>query len=184
MGFTPVVDETGPGGADVTEERTEDYFGAGSTGVIGEELGEGVPSGVDEWDQSLIRADTDGIYDSSMTTGSVGLPGEELGEGILTGVDPWDQALIDADTGGVYDLDTGTGADTVTNVGGVGTDTGGGDTDTVVQPPPPVIPPTGGGTTLPYGSYFARVPTGYQVVQGLYGPIMQYTYGNLPLGGT
>jgi hypothetical protein len=27
------------------------------------------------------------------------------------------------------------------------------------------------------------VPTGYQVVQGLYGPIMQYTYGNLPLGG-
>jgi hypothetical protein len=184
LGFTPVVDETGPGGADVTEERTEDYFGAGSTGVIGEELGEGVPSGVDEWDQSLIRADTDGIYDSSMTTGSVGLPGEELGEGILTGVDPWDQALIDADTGGVYDLDTGTGADTVTNVGGVGTDTGGGDTDTVVQPPPPVIPPTGGGTTLPYGSYFARVPTGYQVVQGLYGPIMQYTYGNLPLGGT
>jgi hypothetical protein len=184
LGFTPVVDETGPGGADVTEERTEDYFGAGSTGVIGEELGEGVPSGVDEWDQSLIRADTDGIYDSSMTTGSVGLPGEELGEGILTGVDPWDQALIDADTGGVYDLDTGTGADTVTNVGGVGTDAGGGDTDTVVQPPPPVIPPSGGGTAQPYGSYFARVPTGYQVVQGLYGPIMQYTYGNLPLGGT
>ena len=144
-----LVDETGPGGIDVTEERTEDYFTPG--------------------------------------TGSVGLPGEELGEGILTGVDPWDQALIDADTGGVYDLDTGTGADTVTNVGGVGgvgTDTGGGDTDTVVQPPPPVIPPTGGGTTQPYGSYFARVPTGYQVVQGLYGPIMQYTYGNLPLGGT
>ena len=87
----------------------------------------------------------------------------------------------------MYDLDTGTGADTVTNVGGVGgvgTDPGGWDTDTVVHPPPPVIPPTGGGTTLPYGSYFARVPTGYQVVQGLYGPIMQYTYGNLPLGGT
>lgn len=145
-----LVDETGPGGVDVTEERTEDYFTPG--------------------------------------TGSVGLPGEELGEGILTGVDPWDQALIDADTGGVYDLDTGTDTGTVdTGVqpGGV-TDT---DTDTVTDTdtdttqPPPVIPPTGGGTTLPYGSYFARVPTGYQIVQGPYGPLMQYTYGNLPLGG-
>jgi hypothetical protein len=170
-GIGSVIDESGVGGVDDPDEFEfiEDRVYPGTD----------VATGIDD----MVNAGLIG-------TGTVGLPGEELGEGILTGVDPWDQALINADTGGVYDLDTGTGADTVTNVGGVGgvggvgTDTGGGDTDTVVQPPPPVIPPTGGGTTQPYGSYFARVPTGYQVVQGLYGPIMQYTYGNLPLGGT
>jgi hypothetical protein len=181
-GIGSVVDETGPGGTDQGVE------GPGQGGV-GIDPGGGT-GGYDEYEEFLgftpIVPDDSGVGGIGAGTGSVGLPGEELGEGILTGVDPWDQALIDADTGGVYDLDTGTGADTVTNVGGVGgvgTDTGGGDTDTVVQPPPPVIPPTGGGTAQPYGSYFARVPTGYQVVQGLYGPIMQYTYGNLPLGG-
>jgi hypothetical protein len=182
VGIDPGADDFGLGGIDQGVE------GPGQGGV-GIDPGGGT-GGYDEYEEFLgftpIVPDDSGVGGIGAGTGSVGLPGEELGEGILTGVDPWDQALIDADTGGVYDLDTGTGADTVTNVGGVGgvgTDTGGGDTDTVVQPPPPVIPPTGGGTTLPYGSYFARVPTGYQVVQGLYGPIMQYTYGNLPLGG-
>jgi hypothetical protein len=119
-------------------------------------------------------------------TGTVGLPGEELGEGILTGVDEWDQALIDADTGDVYgigggDADTGVGAGAGA---GAGVDTGGagGDTD-VAPPPPPMIPATGGGTTQMFGNYYSRVPTGYQIVQGPYGPLMQYTYGNVPLGG-
>jgi hypothetical protein len=34
-----------------------------------------------------------------------------------------------------------------------------------------------------FGNYYSRVPTGYQIVQGPYGPLMQYTYGNVPLGG-
>ena len=207
-GTTPVIDESGVGGVDdpsqfeFIEDRIYDTGTDLARGIdadvnagIGSVIDESGVGGVDpdefEFIEDRVYPGTDvatGIDDmvnaGLIGTGTVGLPGEELGEGILTGVDLWDQALIGADTGGVYDLDTGTGADTVTNVGGVGTDTGGGDTDTVVQPPPPVIPPTGGGTTQPYGSYFARVPTGYQVVQGLYGPIMQYTYGNLPLGGT
>jgi hypothetical protein len=203
-GTDTVVDESGVGGVDdPTEfEFKEDrvYPGDGSVGLPGEELGEGILTGVDEWDQALLGADTGGVYAGTdvatgiddmvnaglIGTGTVGLPGEELGEGILTGVDEWDQALIDADTGDVYgigggDADTGVGAGAGA---GAGVDTGGagGDTD-VAPPPPPMIPATGGGTTQMFGNYYSRVPTGYQIVQGPYGPLMQYTYGNVPLGG-
>jgi hypothetical protein len=165
-GTDTVVDESGVGGVDPNEfEFIEDRVYPGTD----------VATGIDD----MVNAGLIG-------TGTVGLPGEELGEGILTGVDEWDQALIDADTGDVYgigggDADTGVGAGAGA---GAGVDTGGagGDTD-VAPPPPPMIPATGGGTTQMFGNYYSRVPTGYQIVQGPYGPLMQYTYGNVPLGG-
>jgi hypothetical protein len=166
-GTDTVVDESGVGGVD---DPTEFEF-------IKDRVypGTDVATGIDD----MVNAGLIG-------TGTVGLPGEELGEGILTGVDEWDQTLIDADTGDVYgigggDADTGVGAEAGA---GAGVDTGGagGDTD-VAPPPPPMIPATGGGTTQMFGNYYSRVPTGYQIVQGPYGPLMQYTYGNVPLGG-
>jgi hypothetical protein len=208
-GTDTVVDESGVGGVDPNEfefieDRVypgtdvatgiDDMVNAGLTDTVVDESGVG---GVDpnefEFIEDRVYPGTDvatGIDDmvnaGLIGTGTVGLPGEELGEGILTGVDEWDQALIDADTGDVYgigggDADTGVGAEAGA---GAGVDTGGagGDTD-VAPPPPPMIPATGGGTTQMFGNYYSRVPTGYQIVQGPYGPLMQYTYGNVPLGG-
>ncbi len=128
-GTGSVVDESGPGGTDVSEEVLGDYVvdesGPGGTDVSEEVLG-------------------DYVVDES------GPGGTDAGTGVGTGVD----------TGGA-----------------------GGDTDVAAPAPPPTIPATGGGTTQMFGNYYSRVPTGYQIVQGPYGPLMQYTYGNVALGG-